>query len=117
MQESVVRELLTYLLEPTFCLSIINPGWPDYGAAESIRGYRKNSADLLRLSLGFIGWREISFHFAEIKVFAMPRMGLAVRISPSVSGYWVCGNWVLDWTLRSHYFNPGTCFFKSLIET
>lgn len=82
MQESVVRELLTYLLEPTFCLSIINPGWPDYGAAESIRGYRKNSADLLRLSLGFIGWREISFHFAEIKVFAMPRMGLAARISP-----------------------------------
>lgn len=33
MQELVVHELLTYLLEPTFCLSIINPSWPDYGAA------------------------------------------------------------------------------------
>lgn len=50
-----------------------------------------------RLPLGFIGWREISFHFAEIKVFAMPRMGL---LAGFLHPFPVIGCVAIGWTLR-----------------
>lgn len=103
VQDSSVAHL-TADLSRTFCLSIINPGWPDYRAAsESIRGCRKNSADSPCSPLDLSVRGKLVFTLRRLRSLRCHWMGLVPGFLHPFPVTW------LDFAIR-WYFNAGNWF-------